>query len=229
MPGFGMFTAEGRLTSWLVPPGTPVEAGQPVLEIETDKAVQEVIAPASGILHPVVRAGSPVKEEELLGYVLAEGETPPLPQERREAGVRRRAETKQPSPGRATSNRVVATPEARRLAAEHCVDLSLVRGTGPRGRIVAADVMAGVSSPAVNPAAALPTRELARRIRRHVVLMTSRANSSHIGSCLSMADLLAVLYGRVLRLDPTRPAWADRDRFVLSKGHGCAALYAVLA
>jgi transketolase len=44
-----------------------------------------------------------------------------------------------------------------------------------------------------------------------------------------MADLLAVLYGRILRMDPDRPAWADRDRFILSKGHGCAALYAVLA
>jgi len=81
----------------------------------------------------------------------------------------------------------------------------------------------------MNPAAALSTRELARRIRRHVVLMTSRANSSHIGSCLSMTDMLAVLYGRVLRLDPAQPAWPDRDRFILSKGHGCAALYAVLA
>jgi transketolase len=59
--------------------------------------------------------------------------------------------------------------------------------------------------------------------------MTSRGNASHIGSCLSMADILAVLYGRILRVDPTQPAWSDRDRFILSKGHGCAALYAVLA
>ncbi len=71
--------------------------------------------------------------------------------------------------------------------------------------------------------------ELARRIRRHSVLMTSRANASHIGSSLSMADLLAVLYGEFLRFDPERPDWPDRDRFILSKGHGCAALYAVLA
>src|SRR5947209_4568819 len=75
----------------------------------------------------------------------------------------------------------------------------------------------------------LPTSELARRIRRHSVLMTSRANASHIGSSLSMADLLAVLYGEFLRFDPQRPDWPDRDRFILSKGHGCAALYAVLA
>ena len=71
--------------------------------------------------------------------------------------------------------------------------------------------------------------ELAYRIRRHCVLMTSRANASHIGSSLSMADLLAVLYGRFLRFDPSHPQWPERDRFILSKGHGCAALYAVLA
>jgi len=118
--------------------------------------------------------------------------------------------------------------------------------------------------------------ELAYRIRRHCVLMTSRANASHIGSSLSMADLLGVLYGGgadedgrslnpdgslnphegpnpdeglnpdgrgqapplhaeegsfrpFLRYDPANPAWPERDRFILSKGHGCAALYAVLA
>ncbi len=77
--------------------------------------------------------------------------------------------------------------------------------------------------------APLDSRELAYRIRRHCVLMCSRANASHIGSSLSMADLLAVLYGRFLRFDPARADWPERDRFILSKGHGCAALYAVLA
>ncbi|PYU04512.1 MAG: transketolase, partial [Acidobacteria bacterium] len=48
-------------------------------------------------------------------------------------------------------------------------------------------------------------------------------------SAYSMVDLLAVLYGRILRIDPKRPEAAERDRFVLSKGHACAALYAVLA
>ena len=71
--------------------------------------------------------------------------------------------------------------------------------------------------------------EIARRIRRHCIEMTHRANASHVGSSLSAVDLLAILYGRILRLDPSRPSWADRDRFILSKGHGCAALYAALA
>ena len=71
--------------------------------------------------------------------------------------------------------------------------------------------------------------ELARAVRMHVLKMTHRARSSHVGTCLSMVDLLAVLYGRVLRVDPAEPDRPERDRFVLSKGHGCAALYAVLA
>ncbi|MDA2912739.1 transketolase [Acidobacteriia bacterium AH_259_A11_L15] len=59
--------------------------------------------------------------------------------------------------------------------------------------------------------------------------MTHRAKSSHVGTSLSMADLLAVLYGGVMRVKPGQPDWQDRDRFILSKGHGAAGVYAVLA
>jgi transketolase len=75
----------------------------------------------------------------------------------------------------------------------------------------------------------VPPVEIAKRIRKHCIEMTHRANASHVGSSLSVADLLAVLYGRILRLDASDPSWDDRDRFILSKGHGCAALYAALA
>ncbi len=75
----------------------------------------------------------------------------------------------------------------------------------------------------------LDTRELARRLRGHALRMTHRARASHIGSCLSMADILAVLYGGVLRLDPARPDWSERDRLVVSKGHAAAIVYAALA
>jgi transketolase len=59
--------------------------------------------------------------------------------------------------------------------------------------------------------------------------MTARARSSHVGSCLSVADILAVLFGEVLRLDPLDPGWQDRDRFIMSKGHAAAIVYAALA
>lgn len=69
----------------------------------------------------------------------------------------------------------------------------------------------------------------AKRIREHVLRMTHRGKSSHIGSSLSIADLLTVLYNGVLRIDASQPKWPLRDRFILSKGHGCAVVYAALA
>ncbi len=70
---------------------------------------------------------------------------------------------------------------------------------------------------------------LARQIRIRVLQLIHKSQSSHIGSCLSIADIIAVLYSGILRVDPGWPTWPDRDRFVLSKGHAAAALYAVLA
>lgn len=58
--------------------------------------------------------------------------------------------------------------------------------------------------------------------------MVTRARASHIGSALSIADIIAVLYGGVLRVDPAAPDHPDRDRFILSKGHACVAVYAAL-
>src|SRR5207245_3516932 len=72
-------------------------------------------------------------------------------------------------------------------------------------------------------------KALAKRLRSRTIQMVHRAQSAHVGTSLSMADLLAVLYGCVLKVDPTQPDWPERDRFILSKGHGCAGLYAVLA
>jgi transketolase len=77
--------------------------------------------------------------------------------------------------------------------------------------------------------APISASKLAHRIRRHVLQMTHRARSSHVGGGLSVADILAVLYGSVLRVDPPKPDWPGRDRLVFSKGHAAAALYATLA
>jgi transketolase len=76
---------------------------------------------------------------------------------------------------------------------------------------------------------ASPTEDLARRIRLHALRMCKLGGGSHIGSVFSCADILAVLYGGILRVDPRNPRWPDRDRFILSKGHACAGLYAALA
>lgn len=73
------------------------------------------------------------------------------------------------------------------------------------------------------------TAELARRMRIHALNMVHRARASHIASALSICDIVAVLYGQVLHIDPAQPQFPSRDRFLLSKGHACVAIYAALA
>lgn len=71
--------------------------------------------------------------------------------------------------------------------------------------------------------------EIARKIRIHIINIIGEAGSGHPGGSLSIADILAYLYFRVMNLNPLNPDKTDRDRFVLSKGHAAPALYSVLA
>ena len=71
--------------------------------------------------------------------------------------------------------------------------------------------------------------QLAKKIRIHCVRMANSGRGSHIGSSLSIADILAVLYINILNIDPKNPLMKNRDRFILSKGHAGAAVYSALA
>ena len=71
--------------------------------------------------------------------------------------------------------------------------------------------------------------EQAVQLRRDIVEMIHAAKAGHPGGSLSAVDMITALYFHVMRIDPQNPRWEDRDRFVLSKGHACPALYAALA
>jgi transketolase len=72
-------------------------------------------------------------------------------------------------------------------------------------------------------------KEMAKKLRRHVITMIATAGSGHPGGSLSAADIITALYFKVLRHDPRNPQWSERDRFILSKGHAAPVLYAALA
>ena len=72
-------------------------------------------------------------------------------------------------------------------------------------------------------------QQKARQVRRHILHMVHKAGAGHAGGPLSATDILVTLYFWVLRVDPLRPRWSQRDRFVLSKGHASPGMYAVLA
>jgi transketolase len=72
-------------------------------------------------------------------------------------------------------------------------------------------------------------QDIAKRIRRDIITMITAAKSGHPGGSLSAVEILVTLYWDVMRHDPANPTWADRDRFILSKGHAAPVLYSVLA
>ena len=80
-----------------------------------------------------------------------------------------------------------------------------------------------------HPIDATDPRTLAWLIRRHGLEMTHLSRGSHIGAIFSVAEIMATLYARVLRVRPQEPDWPERDRLILSKGHAGAAVYAALA
>jgi transketolase len=75
----------------------------------------------------------------------------------------------------------------------------------------------------------LELKQKAIDLRRDILKMLAEAGSGHTGGSLSLVEILASLYYTQLKVDPARPDWRERDKFILSKGHGCPALYAVLA
>lgn len=79
------------------------------------------------------------------------------------------------------------------------------------------------------PASVEELKRIAVEIRCDIIEMTCEAGAGHPGGSLSAADIVTALYFRVMRIDPQRPDWPDRDRFILSKGHACPVWYAALA
>lgn len=75
----------------------------------------------------------------------------------------------------------------------------------------------------------MTTKELSIEIKSEILKMANKAKTSHVGSALSIADILAVLYNEFIRFNEKDPNYIKRDRFILSKGHACSALYATLA
>lgn len=144
MPRLGDFMTEGTVAKWAKAPGQQVQQGEVLAEIESEKLNYDLQATDTGVFHPMVDEGATVDVDGLLGYLLAEGEAPPEPPtpQRAAAAPAAGATAPRPSPTQAPGEVVSSTPGARRLAASLGVDISQVTPTGPRGRVVDADVRA---------------------------------------------------------------------------------------
>ena len=154
MPALGVAQEKGTLLHWLKAEGQTVAKGEPLMEIETDKATVEIEAPASGVLaHVTATAGDEVPVGQTIALILEPGEsvpkkippTPVAPRIDQPANTAANAKIGSPSatarkPIR-QSSRLLASPAAKRIARERGLDLNSLAGSGPEGSILTADVL----------------------------------------------------------------------------------------
>ncbi|MDE2383807.1 MAG: pyruvate dehydrogenase complex dihydrolipoamide acetyltransferase [Alphaproteobacteria bacterium] len=170
LPKVDMDMATGRISRWLVAEGATVKQGDPLFEMETDKAAMEVEAPAGGVLGGIAaKEGVDVPVGQPVAFIYAEGEKPTVaPQAaapavlaaKVEAPPAQTAATPAAAPtASSVPGALRATPLARRLAREAGVNLAAIAGSGPHGRIVSADIEKAKAAPkpAAAPVAAAPS------------------------------------------------------------------------
>jgi pyruvate dehydrogenase E2 component (dihydrolipoamide acetyltransferase) len=166
MPALSPTMTEGTLARWLKKEGEAVKAGDIIAEIETDKATMEVEAVDEGILGKIMVNGGTagVKVNDVIAVLVQPGEdanAKPAPKAAPAAAPAAAAPAAAPAPmaaapaAAAAGERVMASPLARRMAAQAGVDLAKLAGSGPNGRIVKADIEAALSRPAAPKAASV--------------------------------------------------------------------------
>jgi pyruvate dehydrogenase E2 component (dihydrolipoamide acetyltransferase) len=156
MPALEMAQETGKIVSWLKKEGDAIRKGEPLLEIETDKAVVEIEANADGVLGGVnSREGDVVPVGVTIAWILAPGEQPPAEPSVAAPSARKVTGQAQPAAASAAPAQTPAlaqgsagiSPKARRLAKERGVDISRIRGTGADGVITSEDVLAAAAAP----------------------------------------------------------------------------------
>ena len=164
MPALEMAQENGKVLAWRKKEGEGVAKGEPLLDIETDKAVVEIESPADGILAGVkAHEGDVIPVGQTIAWIVLPGEKPPAETQPPASG--RRMGTKASAASSAAATKTSSgpppsaariSPKARRLAKEHGIDLSGVRGTGSEGEILAEDIQALVAAPGMAKSAAAP-------------------------------------------------------------------------
>jgi pyruvate dehydrogenase E2 component (dihydrolipoamide acetyltransferase) len=149
LPDIGEGVAEGEIIKWMVREGDKIGEDQPLVEVMTDKVNVQIPSPKSGsITKLLVKEGEVAKVGQPIVIISEEGESERVLESAHE--TKREADLKPEAPAQtfttvSSVDRVLATPAVRRLARESNVDLTLIKGTGPHGRIIEEDVRAAVS------------------------------------------------------------------------------------
>jgi 2-oxoglutarate dehydrogenase E2 component (dihydrolipoamide succinyltransferase) len=198
VPSAGESITEGTIARWLKPNGAMVQANEPILEIETEKAASEVIAPATGVLVITAKEGDRVAVGAVVGKIDTEAKPTAKPEPKPVPSA--------PSPDRRHGEKKlepILSPAARQLAADAGVDAAALKGTGRGGRVIKEDVLAHVApqpkpapppEPAPAPAAGREARVRMTPIRQRIAerLLQAQQNAA-ILTTFNEADMSAVM------------------------------------
>ena len=225
MPALEMAQETGKIISWLKKEGDAISKGEPILEIETDKAVVEVEATADGVLAGIrSQEGDVVPVGVTIAWIVAPGEKPPAdaptstPSARKitDASVAASQDTAQRSRDASSASagpRAQISPKARRLAKEQGADLGSLKGSGPAGTIISDDVLA--AAPSASAALSAVARLMAERTTQSwtqvphfflvrdldaAALLETREKQGR--DKVTITDLLVSLTARVLKKHP---------------------------
>jgi len=219
MPALEMAQETGKLIAWRKQEGDRVAKGEPLLEIETDKAVIEIEAPADGVLAGIKAApGAEIPVGQTIAWIVAPGEAPPAeaaspaPAARATSHASSHAKI-EPSPiaatgagasaTSATSSTAKLSPKARRLAKELGVDVSTIRGSGPAGEILASDIQAAPGCPS------------GPEVSGRSAFQPAAQKSSHLEVPTSLARIMA---------ERTTQSWTTVPHFFVTRDLDAAAL-----
>ena len=220
LPRLGQGMESGTIVRWLKSEGEPVQKGEPLFELDTDKVTQEVEAEAAGVLLKIAVAEGEVPVGQTVAFIGAEGEDVPevavaAPAEPAAQPSEPGPESLQEAPQEAAiasgNGRIKASPLARRMARERGIELAGVRGTGPDGRIVAEDIeraeAGGPSAPASAPVR-VQTGEVERvpltNIRKTIARRLTEAWQIPVFQLQTSADMTRVnaLVAKLRERDP---------------------------
>ena len=223
MPRMGLTMEEGTVVAWLKDVGELVQAGEPLVEIETDKATVEIEAPANGVLRQIVgQPGETFPIGTVIGYLAAPGSTgaPILsapvaesakPEEQRVIAQPTAGTSQTPA---TVPGKVRASPAARRIARRQGVDLDQIQGSGPDGRIVAWNVEQAVAQrAAAQPSGAqrqavettAKVSPLAQRVAEEYGVTLEQVQGSGPGGRITRKDVERSLAGQAAETASAQP------------------------
>ncbi len=204
MPKLGLTMEEGTILEWLVEDGTEITQGMAVLRIETDKVESDVESPGAGRFHRVGNQGDTYPCGALIGYLLADGEEPPVAKAPAAAATPTSSSSSTSSSATVASSapvaqsnisntvvaprregRLFASPNARRVAKELGIDIETVVGSGPEGRITSEDVEEAHKNPGARRATPAPAITVAP-------ILSSNGNVLATAAARQLAELLGV-------------------------------------